>query len=71
MPAWHLYEELFDDDDVVYLELDGVQADVVMIRGSLAVTTPGTVLIRLPTVTARQLGLLPPEWSRDTSWSKN
>ena len=34
-PSWHLYEEAFEKDDVVYLELEGVQADVVMIDSVL------------------------------------
>ncbi|WP_250476078.1 hypothetical protein [Caballeronia sp. GAFFF1] len=57
-PSWHLYEEAFEKDDVVYLELEGVQADVVMID-SLWGAKAGTVLLRLPSATARQLGLLP------------
>lgn len=31
-PSWHLYEEAFEKDDMVYLELEGIQADVVMNR---------------------------------------
>lgn len=57
-PSWHLYAEAFEKDDVVYLELEGVLADVVMIENIWA--KAGTVLLRLPTATARQLGLLPP-----------
>lgn len=58
-PSWHLYEEAFEKDDVVYLELEGVQADVVMIDSAWA--KAGTVLLRLPAATAKQLGLVPAE----------
>jgi hypothetical protein len=57
-PSWHLYAEAFEKDDVVYLELEGVLADVIMIDSTRA--KAGTVLLRLPTTTAKQLGLLPP-----------
>ncbi|MGF6444730.1 hypothetical protein [Paraburkholderia atlantica] len=57
-PSWHLYEEAFEKDNVVYLELKGVQANVIMIDTAWA--EEGTVLLRLPTLTAKQLGLLPP-----------
>lgn len=57
LPAWHLYEEAFEKTDVVYLELEGVQADVTMIDTPNAYSS--TVLLRLPKATARQLGLLP------------
>ncbi|MGF6727572.1 hypothetical protein P3T43_006964 [Paraburkholderia sp. GAS41] len=30
----------------------------------------GTVTLRLPAATARQLGLVPPDWKKDTGWSK-
>jgi hypothetical protein len=53
-PSWHLYEEMFETG-VVYLELEGVQADVVMIDSPWA--KAGTVLLRLPVATAQQLGL--------------
>ncbi|MFL9951135.1 hypothetical protein PQR68_34615 [Paraburkholderia agricolaris] len=33
-PGWSLYTEIFEPDDVLYLEIEGVQADVTMI-GSL------------------------------------
>jgi len=56
-PSWHLYEEAFEKDEVVYLELEGVQADVVIIDSAWA--KAGTVLLRLPNATARQLGLPP------------
>jgi hypothetical protein len=69
LPGWQLYTELFEKEDNVYLELEGVQADVTMI-GSLLGSAPGTVLLRLPTATARQLGLVSPEWARDASGSK-
>ncbi|MEX3932164.1 hypothetical protein AB4Y32_10195 [Paraburkholderia phymatum] len=64
LPGWTLYTELFEKDDIVYLELEGVQADVTMI-GSLWGHPTGTVVLRLPTATARQLGLVPREWTRD------
>lgn len=57
MPGWHLYEELFEQDDVVYLELKGVQANITVIADLEAAA--GTVLLRLPTATARQQGLVP------------
>lgn len=53
LPAWHLYEEVFEAG-VVYLELAGVQVDVM----TLEEPAPRVVL-RLPTATAKQLGLLP------------
>jgi len=56
-PSWHLYEEAFEKDTVVYLELEGVPANVTMIDTAWG-PKPGTVLLRLPTATARQLGLL-------------
>ena len=31
LPGWTLYTELFENEDAVYLELEGVQADVIMI----------------------------------------
>lgn len=58
-PSWHLYAEAFEKDNVVYLELEGVLADVVMIDSAWA--KAGTVLLRLPTTTAKQLGLLSPD----------
>jgi hypothetical protein len=69
MPAWTIYTELFEKDDVVYLEVEGVQADVTMI-GSLWGAPAGTVLLRLPATTARQIGLVPPDWKNDASWSE-
>ncbi|MGF6858505.1 hypothetical protein [Paraburkholderia sp. CI3] len=65
LPGWRLYEELPDADDVVYLELDGVKADVTMIEGVWS--RAGTVLLRLPTVTTRQVGLVPADWKHDNS----
>ena len=64
-PGWHLYEEMLDPDDFVYLELDGVQLDVNVFGrgGALMGSPPSTVLLRLPSATARQLGMLPPTWS--------
>lgn len=63
LPAWHVYEELFDQEDVVYLELEGVQANITMIADMEAAA--GTVLLRLPTATARQLGLVPSQWKKE------
>ncbi|WP_233808913.1 hypothetical protein [Paraburkholderia sp. HP33-1] len=63
LPAWHLYREAFETEDVVYLEIEGIQVDVTMI-GSM-VAAPNTVLLRLPTATARQLGLLAPVLKRE------
>ncbi|MFX1739991.1 hypothetical protein PXJ20_32110 [Paraburkholderia sp. A1RI_3L] len=54
LPAWHLYEEAFEKADVVYLELAGVQVDMM----TLDEPAPRVVL-PLPTSTAEQLGLLP------------
>jgi hypothetical protein len=56
-PSWHLYQEAFEKDGLVYLELEGIHANVVMIDSAWA--KAGTVLLRLPNATARQLGLLP------------
>lgn len=47
---------------MVYLELEGVQANITMIAGLDAAA--GTVLLRLPTTTARQLGLVPLQWHK-------
>jgi hypothetical protein len=68
-PGWHLYEEILDPDDFVYLELDGVQLDVTVVGcgGSLVGAPVSTVYLRLPTATARQLGLVPQVWSRQCS----
>jgi len=61
LPAWHFYEEAFEEADFqetfeeagfVYLQLTGVQVDVVTIAEKLPL-----VVLRLPTATARQLGL--------------
>jgi hypothetical protein len=68
LPGWQIYTELFEPEDAVYLELEGVAADVTMI-GSPWGAAPGTVLLRLPTATARQLGLVPPDFERDDRWS--
>lgn len=64
LPDWHLYAEIFETDDVVYLELNGVQADVTMIVSAWG-PAAGTVLLRLPTDTAKQLGLVPATWEKD------
>ena len=45
-PGWDLYTELFEPDDVMYLELDGVAAEVTML-GNME-RGPGAVLLRLP-----------------------
>ena len=63
LPGWHLYREVFDNEDVVYLELEGVEADITMI-GNME-HAPGTVLLRLPVATARQLGLVPATWEKE------
>ncbi|WP_175773260.1 hypothetical protein [Paraburkholderia phenazinium] len=62
-PGWSLYTEIFETDDVLYLELEGIQADITMI-GNME-HAPGTVLLRLPVATAKQLGMVPPDWERD------
>ncbi|WP_296655215.1 hypothetical protein [Paraburkholderia sp.] len=67
-PGWDLYVELFEPDDVVYLELEGVQADLTMM-GNLE-HAACTLLLRLPVATAKQLGLVPPAWDRDDRWPK-
>jgi len=46
LPAWHLYEEAFEREDTVYLELEGVQANITMIDDIWA--KAGTVLLPLP-----------------------
>ncbi|MCP3710195.1 hypothetical protein M3I54_25055 [Paraburkholderia sp. CNPSo 3274] len=69
LPDWYLYEELLEADDVIYLELDGIKADVTMIDGPWS--RAGTVLPRLPAATARQLGLVPSDWKRDNKWSRS
>lgn len=68
LPGWQIYEELFEKDDVVYLELDGVQIDVTMIGGSVWGPPAGTVLLRLPTASARQLGLVAQDCTRGHKW---
>ncbi|MBU9490765.1 hypothetical protein [Burkholderia multivorans] len=64
LPDWNLYTETFELDDVVYLELRGVQADVTMIDTGRA-PEGATVLLRLPTKTAKQLGLVPEKWQNE------
>ncbi|MGF6507082.1 hypothetical protein [Paraburkholderia sp. 32] len=66
-PGWDLYTEIFEPEDVVYLELNGVAAEVTML-GNME-RGPGTVLLRLPVDTAKQLGLVPPEWE-NSDWGK-
>lgn len=58
-PGWHLYSEMFDPDHV-YLELDGIAAEITM-TGNME-RPPGTVLLRLPVATAKQLRLVPESW---------
>jgi len=53
-PSWHLYEEVFESG-VVYLQLEGVAVDFTTL-GNLE-HGPGTVVLRLPIDTAKQLGL--------------
>ena len=60
LPGWELYTELFEADSV-YLQFDGVEAEITM-TGNLE-RAPGTVLLRLPVATARQLGLVPQAFS--------
>lgn len=62
LPGWQLYSELFDSD-YVYLELEGVAAEISM-TGNME-RKPGTVLLRLPIATAKQLHLVPGEWEND------
>jgi hypothetical protein len=64
LPGWQVYTELFEPEDVVYLELEGVQANVAMFADMEA--DGGTVTLRLPAATARQLGRVPPDWKKDT-----
>ncbi|MGF6478060.1 hypothetical protein [Paraburkholderia sp. JPY419] len=65
LPPWQIYEELFEADDVVYLEFEGVKVDITMIDGPYQ----RAVRLELPSGTSRQLGILPPDWKRDTKWS--
>jgi hypothetical protein len=55
LPSWTLYTELFENEDTVYLELEGVKVYVIMLNNIWG-PPPGTVVLRLPTVTARQRG---------------
>jgi hypothetical protein len=50
-PGFHLYKELFDPG--VYLQLDGVQVELVTIDGGASVT------VAIPPEMARELGMLP------------
>jgi hypothetical protein len=63
LPGWHLYREGFEGD-AVYLELEGVLADITMIDSPWG-RTPGTVLLRLPVATAQQLGIVPRKGTDD------
>ncbi len=58
-PGWQLYSEMFDPGHV-YLELEGVAAEITM-TGNME-RAPGTVLLRLPVATAKQLCLVPKSW---------
>ncbi|MCA8451379.1 hypothetical protein [Burkholderia vietnamiensis] len=58
---WHRYVDAFEKEDVVYLEFNGIQSDVTMID-SLWRSAAGAMLLCLPTVTAKQLGLVPEMW---------
>lgn len=71
LPGWQIYEDLFEKDDVVYLELDGVEIDVTMTGGSLGEPPAATVLLRLPTGSARQLGLVAHDWTRGRKWDED
>ncbi|WP_109484193.1 hypothetical protein [Paraburkholderia sp. C35] len=53
-PSWRLYEELFEGS-VVYLQLEGVAIDFTTL-GNME-NRPGTVVLRLPIETAKQLGM--------------
>ncbi|WP_334022014.1 hypothetical protein [Burkholderia orbicola] len=53
-PSWHLYEEVFESG-VVYLQLEGVAIDFTTL-GNME-NRPGTIVLRLPIETAKQLGL--------------
>jgi hypothetical protein len=66
LPAWQLYREAFEKVDVVNLEIEGVLVDVTMIdRPWGPALAPGTVALRLPVATAKQLGLVPPAWEKE------
>ncbi|MEX3639604.1 hypothetical protein [Paraburkholderia sp. BR14320] len=69
LPAWRLYSELFEQDDVLYLEISGVKINVTLIADMEAAA--GTALIRLPTATAKQLGLVPADWDPPPSFGSN
>ncbi|MGF6932769.1 hypothetical protein OKW41_001908 [Paraburkholderia sp. UCT70] len=66
-PGWDLYTEIPQPDDVVYLELNGVAAEITML-GNME-RGPGTVQLRLPVDIAKQLGLVPPVWEK-SDWGK-
>ncbi|MEX3929168.1 hypothetical protein AB4Y36_34820 [Paraburkholderia sp. BR10936] len=55
LPGWQLYTELFEPEDAVYLELEVVQSDLAMIGSPLG-QSAGTLLIRLPALTAAATG---------------
>jgi hypothetical protein len=59
LPGWQLYSEMFDPEHV-YLEFEGVAAEITM-PGNME-RAPGTVLLRLPVATAKQLCLVPESW---------
>ncbi|MFM0469640.1 hypothetical protein [Paraburkholderia strydomiana] len=68
-PGWELYTDMFEKDDAVCQEIEGVQANVTKID-SLWGRPPGTVVLRLPADTARQLELVPHERTSDKPRSK-
>ncbi|WP_233874422.1 hypothetical protein [Paraburkholderia adhaesiva] len=60
-PGWHLYREGWETD-AVYLGLRGILADLTLIDDNEG-PWPGTVRLRLPVATARQLGRVPETFS--------
>jgi len=54
--AFHLYEECFEDGQV-YLELEGLPFEAVS-SAMLSEQSPTRLVVRLPNVWARKLGLL-------------
>lgn len=61
-PSWHFYEEVLESG-VVYLELEGISAEMTTLELGGA-----RVVLRLPTETARQLGLH--QLVSDQRWEK-
>ncbi len=54
-PGYHLYTDFLDDDEVVFLRLDGVVIDDL----STIKSGGASVTVKLPLSTAQELGLLP------------